>query len=129
VLRALARVNLAAIERNVQRLRAGLAGETKLCAVVKADASGHGAVPTARAALAGGATSLGRRHRAGGGRAARRGTDRAGTGAGGDQRRRAAGRAGRAGGGGRWSEPFVTALARAATAPGQGPREARHRDG
>jgi len=58
VLRALARVNLAAIERNVQRLRAGLAGETKLCAVVKADASGHGAVPTARAALAGGATSL-----------------------------------------------------------------------
>ena len=43
--RALARVNLAAIERNVVGLRAGLApAALKLCAVVKADASGHGAV-------------------------------------------------------------------------------------
>ncbi len=57
-LRALARVNLAAIERNAARLRAGLASGAKLCAVVKADASGLGAVQTARAALAGGATSL-----------------------------------------------------------------------
>jgi alanine racemase len=57
-LRALARVNLAAIERNVISLRSRLAGEAQLCAVVKADASGHGAVPVARAALAGGATSL-----------------------------------------------------------------------
>ena len=57
-LRALARVNLAAIERNVIGLRARLAADAQLCAVVKADASGHGAVPVARAALAGGAGSL-----------------------------------------------------------------------
>jgi alanine racemase len=57
-LRALARVNLAAIERNAARLRARLTDGSELCAVVKAQASGHGAVPTARAALAGGATRL-----------------------------------------------------------------------
>ena len=57
-LRAQASVNLAAIERNADRLAAGLSGGASLCAVVKADASGHGAVRTARAALAGGATSL-----------------------------------------------------------------------
>jgi alanine racemase len=54
-LRALARVNLAAIERNVSRLRGGLAGGADLCAVVKADGYGHGAAASARAALAGGA--------------------------------------------------------------------------
>jgi alanine racemase len=53
-LRALARVNLAAIERNVARLRRELDGGV-LCAVVKGDGYGHGAVPSARAALAGGA--------------------------------------------------------------------------
>jgi alanine racemase len=56
--RALARINLAATERNVATLRAGLTGGAELCAVVKANASGHGAVPVARAALAGGATCL-----------------------------------------------------------------------
>jgi alanine racemase len=56
--RALARVNLAAIERNVVVLRSGLTGDAVLCAVVKADASGHGAAPVARAALAQGATML-----------------------------------------------------------------------
>jgi alanine racemase len=56
--RALARVNLAAIERNAAVLRSRLEPGTRLCAVVKAQASGHGAVPVARAALAGGATSL-----------------------------------------------------------------------
>jgi alanine racemase len=59
--RALARVNLAAIERNAARMRRALdAGATgaALCAVVKADGYGHGAVPSARAALAGGATWL-----------------------------------------------------------------------
>ena len=56
--RALARVNLAAIERNVARLRRELAPSTSLCAVVKADGYGHGAVPAARAALAGGARWL-----------------------------------------------------------------------
>jgi alanine racemase len=57
-LRAVAEINLAAIERNVARLRAALRPPTELCAVVKADGYGHGAVPVARAALAGGATAL-----------------------------------------------------------------------
>jgi alanine racemase len=57
-LRAIAEVNVAAIERNVARLRGGLAPGAELCAVVKADGYGHGAAPAAAAALAGGATSL-----------------------------------------------------------------------
>jgi alanine racemase len=56
--RALARVNLAAIERNVIRLRRALAPGAQLCAVVKADGYGHGAEWAARAALAGGAAWL-----------------------------------------------------------------------
>ena len=56
--RALARVNVAAIERNVARLRRELTGRAALCAVVKADGYGHGAAAAARAALAGGARSL-----------------------------------------------------------------------
>ncbi len=57
-LRALARVNLAAIERNVGMLRRSLAPGTRMCAVVKGDGYGHGAAPAARAALAGGAQWL-----------------------------------------------------------------------
>ena len=57
-LRALARVNVAAIERNVARLRCGLAGGAELAAVVKGNGYGHGPLPAARAALAGGARSL-----------------------------------------------------------------------
>jgi alanine racemase len=56
--RALARVNVAAIERNCARLRAELGGRVQLCAVVKSDGYGHGAVPSALAALAGGASWL-----------------------------------------------------------------------
>jgi alanine racemase len=56
--RALARVNLAAIERNVARLRGELGADARLCAVVKADAYGHGAAQAARAALDGGAAWL-----------------------------------------------------------------------
>ena len=59
--RAVARVNLAAIERNAARMRRELGtgpSAPVLCAVVKADGYGHGAVPSARAALAGGATWL-----------------------------------------------------------------------
>jgi alanine racemase len=56
-LRALARVNLAAIERNVARL-CDSCPEAMVCAVVKADGYGHGAVPSAGAALAGGAQWL-----------------------------------------------------------------------
>jgi alanine racemase len=58
MLRALARVNLAAIERNVGTLRGRLSPGAQLCAVVKGDGYGHGAVPTAQAALAGGASWL-----------------------------------------------------------------------
>jgi alanine racemase len=57
-LRALARINLAAIQRNVAHLRNGLRDGARLCAVVKGDGYGHGAAHSARAALAGGATSL-----------------------------------------------------------------------
>ncbi len=56
--RAVARVNVAAIERNCARLRGELHGGAELCAVVKADGYGHGAVQSARAALAGSATWL-----------------------------------------------------------------------
>ncbi len=56
--RAVARVNVAAIERNAARLGRTLAGGAALGAVVKADGYGHGAAPCARAALAGGASWL-----------------------------------------------------------------------
>ncbi len=59
--RAVARVNVAAIERNSARMLRELgagAPAPALCAVVKADGYGHGAVASARAALAGGATWL-----------------------------------------------------------------------
>ena len=56
-LRALARVNVGAIARNCAVLT-GAAAPAALCAVVKADGYGHGAVPAARAALEGGATWL-----------------------------------------------------------------------
>ena len=56
--RALARVDVGAIERNCVRL-AAVAAPAALCAVVKADGYGHGMLPAARAALAGGADMLG----------------------------------------------------------------------
>ncbi len=57
MLRSEARVDLNAIRDNVATLRAGTSAE--LMAVVKADGYGHGLVPSARAALAGGAAWLG----------------------------------------------------------------------
>jgi alanine racemase len=56
--RAVARVDLGAVERNCRRLRSLLGESSALCAVVKADGYGHGDVECARAALAGGATWL-----------------------------------------------------------------------
>jgi alanine racemase len=53
--RAVARINLAAIERNCQAL---LRVSPRLCAVVKADAYGHGAVACAQVALSAGADAL-----------------------------------------------------------------------
>ncbi len=50
-------VDLAAIRENVARMKAGTSAE--LMAVVKADGYGHGLVPSALAALEGGATWLG----------------------------------------------------------------------
>ena len=55
-MRALARIDAGAIERNCRRLEA--VSGTRLCAVVKADGYGHGAVTAARAAQAGGAHRL-----------------------------------------------------------------------
>ncbi|KAB2351779.1 alanine racemase [Actinomadura rudentiformis] len=55
---AQARIDLAAISHNVSLLRER-AGGAEVMAMVKAEAYGHGLVPTARAALAGGATWLG----------------------------------------------------------------------
>lgn len=56
--RAVAEVNLAAIERNTARVLERIGHHASLCAVVKADGYGHGAVQAARAALRGGASSL-----------------------------------------------------------------------
>ncbi len=56
--RAQASVSMTAIAQNCERLRAELSGGTELCAVVKADGYGHGAVQSARAALTGGASWL-----------------------------------------------------------------------
>ncbi|NQV11534.1 MAG: alanine racemase [Cyanobacteria bacterium] len=57
--RAWVEVDEAAIARNARRLRTLLAPDCELMAVVKADGYGHGALPVAQAALAGGASSLG----------------------------------------------------------------------
>ena len=53
-----AEVDLGAVRHNVSRL-AALARPGQLCAVVKANGYGHGAVPVARAALDAGAGWLG----------------------------------------------------------------------
>jgi alanine racemase len=55
--RAWADVALDAVAHNVRQLKAR-AGRARLCAVVKADGYGHGAVPVGRAALAAGADWL-----------------------------------------------------------------------
>lgn len=55
--RAAARIDAGAVSGNCARLKAEL-GEAELCAVVKADAYGHGEAVCAEAALAGGATRL-----------------------------------------------------------------------
>lgn len=57
-MRSEARVDVAAVTANTRRLDE-LAGRASVMAVVKADGYGHGLVPSARAALAGGAAWLG----------------------------------------------------------------------
>jgi alanine racemase len=56
--RAAARIDLGAVERNCAELASRLTGDAGLCAVVKANGYGHGAIGCARAALAGGASWL-----------------------------------------------------------------------
>ena len=56
--RAWAEVSLGAIRANVEALRS-IVAPAELCAVVKADGYGHGAIPVAQAALDAGATWLG----------------------------------------------------------------------
>jgi alanine racemase len=56
--RALARVDLSAVEHNCALLKERLGPGKVLCAVVKADGYGHGASWCARAAVAGGAAWL-----------------------------------------------------------------------
>lgn len=56
-MRAWAEVSLEAVRANVRTLRA-LVAPAEICAVVKADGYGHGAVPVAQAALEAGATWL-----------------------------------------------------------------------
>jgi alanine racemase len=58
-LHAAARVDLTAIRDNVAVLRERASGGAEVMAVVKADGYGHGLVPSARAAVEGGATWLG----------------------------------------------------------------------
>ncbi len=57
MMRAVARIDLDAVQGNCARLKSEL-GAAELCAVVKADGYGHGAEACAEAALAGGATRL-----------------------------------------------------------------------
>ena len=56
--RAWVEIDLAALAHNVRTLKAFVAPQTKLMAVVKADAYGHGAITVARTALANGADCL-----------------------------------------------------------------------
>jgi alanine racemase len=56
--RAIARIDLGAVEANCARLKSELGDGAELCAVVKADGYGHGDIDCAAAAMAGGATRL-----------------------------------------------------------------------
>jgi alanine racemase len=56
--RAVAHIDVGAIERNVARIREVVGPDTRICAVVKANAYGHGDTWCAKAALAGGADWL-----------------------------------------------------------------------
>ena len=55
---AWAQVDLKALRNNYQEIKKQLKPKVKLCAVVKADAYGHGAVPVARIAVSAGADYL-----------------------------------------------------------------------
>lgn len=56
--RAMAVIDLGAVERNCSQLKLGLEGGSELCAVVKSNGYGHGMVECAEAAVRGGASRL-----------------------------------------------------------------------
>jgi alanine racemase len=56
--RVVGQIDLSAVRANCAQLCRQLQGDRELCAVVKADAYGHGATQCAKAALNGGATRL-----------------------------------------------------------------------
>jgi alanine racemase len=58
MVRAVARIDTGAVQRNCARLASELSEGAELCAVIKADGYGHGADACAAAALTGGATRL-----------------------------------------------------------------------
>lgn len=58
-IRAVAEIDLGAVAANVRQLRSHIGERVRLCAVIKADAYGHGAIPVARAAVTAGADQLG----------------------------------------------------------------------
>lgn len=51
-------IDLAAVKKNVEMIKSSLKPQVKFCAVVKADAYGHGAIPVAGAVLSAGAERL-----------------------------------------------------------------------
>ncbi len=53
-----AEVDLAAIEHNIREIKKKVNGGAKFCAVIKANAYGHGVIPVARTAIAAGADYL-----------------------------------------------------------------------
>jgi len=53
-----AEIDLSAIAHNMEQIKAATTGDTKVCAVVKADGYGHGAVAVARTVLQAGADRL-----------------------------------------------------------------------
>ena len=57
--RALARIDVGAVERNCRSLKERVGAETELCTVGTADGYGHGAAACAAAAIRGGASRLG----------------------------------------------------------------------
>ncbi|MHC4607487.1 MAG: alanine racemase, partial [Planctomycetota bacterium] len=57
--RVWAEINLAAIQHNIRIVRAHLDKSTRILAVVKADAYGHGALPVAWCAIHSGCSVLG----------------------------------------------------------------------
>ena len=57
--RTWAEVDLAALKNNIRNIKSHVGKNTKVMAIVKADAYGHGAIPASKALISGGADCLG----------------------------------------------------------------------